>query len=755
MTVVPVPPACHAIVTVAQAEGRATLYEHEGYALLEAYGLRCPRRLFVPSARPGDPRAPWAETLERAVASLDGDRLVVKAVSQGLPHKSDAGGVRIVPRNPGAVSAAVSAMDDGLAAYDLAGVLLVEYVAHGTEPGSEFLLAAQMTAEYGAVVTVAPGGRHAEFLAAHLREGEAIAAIAAGAVRRPSHDALASAAWVRLATTPQRGAPPRLPAAALADAVERMLALASGLEALGLQDCEINPAVVSDGGFVALDALVTLGSGHRHTPARPTTKLRHVLVPESIAVIGVSDGVNVGRVVLRNILRAGFSPDRVFVVKPGRGTIEGCRAVPSLVTLPHAVGLLVVAIPAPQVPALIEEVVGTQRAEGIIVLTGGLDETAEGATHASRMRDTLDTARTTPWGGPLVVGGNCLGVRSRPGRYDTMFIPGTKLPVPAGGDDPVALIAQSGAFAAARASRWTMVSPRYVVTLGNQVDVTIGDVVEWLRDDPDVMVFALYVEGFKTADGLRTLRAADEITRSGRSVVLYRAGRTPAGVRASASHTASIAGDYRLTRVLFEQSGVMVADTMDAFDDFVLLSLALRHVPAGGRRVAVVSNAGFECVAAADWLGSLELATLRPQTCGSLASLFAELRIASIVDVHNPLDLTPMTTDAGYEAVLRCVLGDEGVDAAVVGCVPLTPALQTLPATAGAGEDLMRPDAVAGRLGRLRAECGKPFVVAVDAGPRFDPLADALRAAGVPTFRSAVGAVRALDAWTCARLGRP
>ena len=110
--------------------------------------------------------------------------------------------------------------------------------------------------------------------------------------------------------------------------------------------------------------------------------------------------------------------------------------------------------------------------------------------------------------------------------------------------------------------------------------------------------------------------------------------------------------------------------------------------------------------------------------------------------MHNPLDLTPMTADAPYEAVVRAVMDDPGVDLGVVGCVPLTGALATLAAGPGHGEDLTREGSVVQRLVRLRGEIAKPWVAVVDAGALYDPMARALDEAGIPTFRSADRALR-------------
>src|SRR3989304_5730102 len=140
---------------------------------------------------------------------------------------------------------------------------------------------------------------------------------------------------------------------------------------------------------------------------------------------------------------------------------------------------------------------------------------------------------------------------------------------PGGPPDPGAILAQSGGFPISRLSRLRGIEPRYVITVGNQMDLTIGDYLEYLGDDPAVGGFAVYVEGFVPLDGLRFLRAARAITDSGRSVVLYRAARPRAGAVASASHTAAIAGDAAVGRALAEGAGVVVAEGVQEFDDLL------------------------------------------------------------------------------------------------------------------------------------------------------------------------------------------
>ena len=115
----------------------------------------------------------------------------------------------------------------------------------------------------------------------------------------------------------------------------------------------------------------------------------------------------------------------------------------------------------------------------------------------------------------------------------------------------------------------------------------------------------------RTLDGLRFLEAARVIAARGGTVVLYRAGRTAAGASASASHTAAIAGDALITSALARQAGVIVAETLEAFDDLVRTLVLLDGKAVAGPRLGAMSNAGFECVAIADNLGALSAGAVR------------------------------------------------------------------------------------------------------------------------------------------------
>jgi acyl-CoA synthetase (NDP forming) len=280
----------------------------------------------------------------------------------------------------------------------------------------------------------------------------------------------------------------------------------------------------------------------------------------------------------------------------------------------------------------------------------------------------------------------------------------------------------------------------------------VGDYLGYLVDDPQVRVVGCYIEAFRPGDGRRWLEAAAEFSATGRQIVLYRAGRTLAGARAAVSHTAAIAGDYVVARALAGAAGVLVAESLDEFDDLIELCCLLEGKRVAGLSLGAVTNAGFECVAFADGLGAFSLAPLTQRTRERLRRSLSRDRLDRVVDATNPLDLTPITGDEGFEDAVRAVLDDETVDVAVVGCVPLTPALQTLPRAAQHAEDLTTDASVVRRLAQLFRASAKAWVAVVDAGPVYDPMVQQLRAHGVPTFRVADRAVRMFERYCRHRL---
>jgi acyl-CoA synthetase (NDP forming) len=771
----------------ARAEGREALTDLEGMALLDAMGIDRPFYRVVKDAR---------EAL--SCPRLPGNQVVVKVISPEILHKTELGGVAVLPNDPLRIEACVADMISRFKGRRVEGYTINEFIPYEPRLGYEIIVGYRFAQDFGPIVSFGPGGIHAEFLAKTFRAGTANLFFSPETADRGLIEReLAGNAITTLVAGGLRNTRPALASSRLADLVEAFVRVAPVLAAAGITEFEVNPFVIAktDGGgenrpvtagdeprpdaigdeprLVALDILAKVGEiagaggelvldsegriVNLAQAGRPLSKIDRILSPRSAAIIGVSEkGMNNGRIILNNLIHDGFDRKRLYVVKAGTREIDGCACVPDLASLPDKVDLFVLVIPSVQAAETIALLAELDKAESIIVIPGGLEEKEGTAAIVRRMRTALAASRKLPGGGPLVNGGNCLGIRSVPGRYNTLFIPAYKLPMPSGSEAPFAIISQSGAFAICRISKHPEINPKYTITCGNQMDLTIGDYLERLADDPDLRLFAVYVEGFKPLDGKKLLVSARRIVESGRTVIFYRAGRTAAGAAASASHTASIAGDYPVTKALLESVGVVVAGTLDEFDDAITTFALLegKTAPGVGRRprLGALSNAGFECVAFADNLGSFELAPLSPATASRLERVFDEARISGIVDVHNPLDLTPMAGDRAYEESFRAIIDDPNVDAGVVGIVPLSVMMNTLAPDPGVhGEDVGREDSVAARYGRLMRDTDKPWVSVVDSGALYDPLVRELEGRGVPAFRTADRALAMLDIWTRAK----
>ncbi|HSQ60668.1 MAG TPA: acetate--CoA ligase family protein [Acidobacteriota bacterium] len=751
--------AARRILLRARLGGATSLLETEGKALLDALGIATPPRVILT-----DPAAA-SELPERP---FDADRVVLKALAPGVLHKTEAGAVRVLPASRDAVMEEIAAMARRLDGISVEGYLLEKYVPHEATIGREFLLGMRWTPDFGPVVTLGAGGIHAEFLAHALRDEGSLAVFSPALTWEGSVEAtIARLAPARLAVEGQRGGAAALDPAHLADVVRRFLALAAVFCPKVVAEFEVNPLVVSEGRLVALDAVAVLPAPGEavSTPAaaRPLDKIERLLRPGTIALVGVSEtSVNPGRIILRNLLRSGFDPALVRVVKPGVESVDGVGCVASLSALgaidapgwrDGRADLVVLAVSASASAGLIEEIVRDRRAESVILIPGGLDENPESAALVARMHATLERSRAEEWRGPVVNGGNCLGIRSVPGRYNTLFIPEHKLPAPERPADPIAFLAGSGAFAVSKSSKLTRVNPLYTITVGNQMDLTVADYLEFLQHDPLVEIFAVYLEGFRPRDGVRFLKTAAEIARSGKPVILYRGGRTEAGHAAASSHTAAIAGDAAVARALARDAGVVEAETLEEFEDLVRLFVELRGCTVGGLGLGAVSNAGYETVAIADNLGPFHLPRFADETNAALRELTDRAGLKGIVTVRNPLDLTPILADPGYEEAVRAVLADPAVSVGVVGCVPLSGALQTLPRGEAHQEDVEREGGIVARLVRLMRESPKAWVAVVDAGPLYDPMARALEEGGVPTFRAADRALRVFGRYCEARIG--
>ncbi len=346
----------------------------------------------------------------------------------------------------------------------------------------------------------------------------------------------------------------------------------------------------------------------------------------------------------------------------------------------------------------------------------------------------------------MLVGGNCLGIVSKR-HYNTFFLPQYKLPFHDAPGDSLAAISQSGAYLVSLTSNLDgIIFPRASISFGNQMDLTISDFLEYYLDQEPVKVLACYVEGFKPLDGERFVRLAREARRRGQWVIAFKAGKTALGAKAAQSHTASLAGDYAVARFLMHEAGIIVAETLNMFEDYTkAVTMLWERMPGRdegrGRNVGIISNAGFECASVLDKLYNLRLATFSEVTRERLKDC-----LPGIAHADNPIDATPMATTREFIQAVEAMLADPGVDALLVSPIPVTPALDNLPPDLTHSENVYAPQSLPQELLRVYRETKKPMVVCVDSGRLYDPMVILLQRGGIPCYRKIDRASRALSA---------
>lgn len=728
--------AFESVLLDAYHEGRRQLYEHEVYRLIELVGaISPPRHLFVPKGSAVSP-----ETL----AGFPGERVVCKLVSPNVVHKSDAGAVVFIPKSLDQVNAAIDRLvsqhaGDG----QVAGVLVVEFVEHAFQGlGSELFVGIRSTREFGPVVAAGLGGLDTEYLSAKLAPDVAVAKAPAMDLDAETFLAMfRETVAYEILSGKVRGHRRRVSDAELLRCFRAFISIAKwfcvdrGEEGPDIGELEVNPFAFRNERMVPLDGRGCLRTAALAAAPRPRANVRSLLAPTGLAIVGVSsDPGGYGRIVLRNTLASGFPAERLTVVKEGVETMDGVRCVPRVGELPPETELLVVAAPAGAVPGIVSEANARGTVRACIVISGGAGETAGSEGLGEAIREAVRAGRKSD--GLILLGPNCLGVRSDWGRYDTFFIPEDKMPTESGAAHPLALVSQSGAFVVSRLSGLRHLRPMASFTIGNQADVTVSDLLWTLAERTELRAVGVYLEGFANWDGLETLRAVASLTESGRTVVFYKGGRSESGRTAASGHTAAIAGDYDVCRTALESAGALVAEEMREFGQLIELATFLGDRRVEGSNLFGLTNAGFEAVAMADAEGVFHAPN--PEFAETLRQVLERHRLAGLVAARNPLDVTPMADEGAYEDLLQAALARPEVHGAIVSCVPLAPKLRTL------GNELADPASFVRFAEGWRSGTTKPVVLVVDSGERFDALRDAVRLAGVPVFDSADEAARRL-----------
>ena len=731
----------------ARAASRNSLFEPEVYQLLLLLDIDVPQYFFLET----DQMDKAKKTLSDQASQFSSEKVVLKVVSPDISHKQEAGGVLFTENPPARVSAAVEALIRNVRemapSARMEGILLTEFIPHSSEFGHELLIGIKQDPAMGPVVTFGAGGTLTEFYAQKFGDQTTAIHSTYNLTREQISQASNQTAAADILFGRSRTKSLFSSEEPLVTLIDRFASLAEHFthsnpsSQFVITQAEVNPFAVSEGKLIALDARLQLEVKKNFEPARSVHKLKNLLYPESVLVIGASaEKPNPGRIILQNLLESGkISKEKIYLLHPSAPQIDGCQAFDSIDKVPP-VDLVILSVDARTSGKLLKEIIAKKKAQSAILIPGGFGETETGRELEQELRQNISNSHKEPDGGTVVNGGNCLGILSP--YYNSFFIAKYKLPLVETKFRNLASISQSGAYLVSQISNLQgQILPRFAISIGNQIDLTIGDYLEFLKQDQSVDVFSIYLEGFRPGDGRKFLETAQEIVNSGKKIIFFKAGRTLLGEKAAFSHTAAIAGEYRVLKAALSQVGVKVCQTLPGFIDVTKLAAFWSKKKLAGNRLGIISNAGFECTVAADNLHSMKLAQLSPATLGKLKQLLPP----GIVDVHHPIDATPITNSEKFAQMVQALLEDQSVDVVVASPLPPTQTLENLAPGPGHTEDIYRPGSLPMHLIELNQKHDKPILACIDAGPLYEPCVQLLEQNGIPTFRKIDRALAALN----------
>lgn len=383
-----------------------------------------------------------------------------------------------------------------------------------------------------------------------------------------------------------------------------------------------------------------------------TSSLTPFFDAKGVAILGASTNPRkLSYGILENLISYGYKGE-VYPVNPNASEILGKKAYASITDVPDPVELAVVVLPVTVIMDTMKEI-GERGIKAVVIITGGFRELGEEGAKVERAVKEL--ARSY---GMRVVGPNCVGTIDVRTGLDSTFIKG--LP-PAG---PIAFISQSGAICGGVIDLIinSKIGFSHFASLGNEMDVTEADMLEYFADDENAKVIAMYIEGIQ--DGPRFMEVARRVSRK-KPIVFLKAGKNDAGAKAVSSHTGSLAGSYTAYQAALAQAGVVEVETISQLFN-VAWALGTQPLPAG-KRVAMTTNAGGAAALAADSLAfnGFELAQISPEIQQTLRT-----KLNPSAQVSNPVDMLGSVSPEDYIWSLSNLDADQGVDVLLPILVP-------------------------------------------------------------------------------------
>ncbi|MDA1135204.1 MAG: acetate--CoA ligase family protein [Proteobacteria bacterium] len=383
------------------------------------------------------------------------------------------------------------------------------------------------------------------------------------------------------------------------------------------------------------------------------TTLKEIMSPKSIAIVGASDTKSrIGGRPLANMIEKNFSGD-VYPINPNRETVQGIKAYSSLLDVKGDLDFVLVSVPSKIVVSVLEEAV-IKKAKTALIFSSGFSEIgAQGEILQNQIKKISQES------GLRVIGPNCLGLFNSSNNFFPTFTTTVNRTTPKPGG--FAIASQSGAYG----SHIYMVAQErglditYWMTTGNEVDLSVGETIQLMAEDPEVHTIMAYAESVK--NGPQFTKALDTARSEKKPVIFMKVGRSEVGAAAANSHTASLAGEDAIyDEVLRAHGAYRVKSTEEMLD--VAYATKPRIFPVG-KNLGIVTISGGGGVLMADAASDVGL-TVGPMPQDAQDILKELVPFASPmnpVDVtaqfFNDLSIVPKFTDlmlsrGGYDALI-------------------------------------------------------------------------------------------------------
>ncbi len=445
-----------------------------------------------------------------------------------------------------------------------------------------------------------------------------------------------------------------------------------------------------------------------------TSALDAFFKPKSVAIVGASsDPKKPGHTALKNLVSMGYK-GKVFPINPREDSILGFQCYRNMLEVPEPVDVCVLLVSADLTMKVADELVQRKSryndVTAAVCMSAGFGElnTREGKERERNLVQTLNSASIR------LIGPNCVGVFDTYSGFNTNF---DIADYPKGG---VSILTQSGAFANSFlfwAERLRLVGVSKFASIGNMADVTMGELLDYLKDDASTRVIALYMEGF--ANPREFFEVAREVSAV-KPIVVMKTGKSDIGSKAALSHTGSVAGSDAIYDGAFKQAGIIRAGTILEFYD-TIRAFEKQPVP-DGNRVSILTHMGGPgtiCIDEISATNELQLAKLSPETEKALKSICAPM--ANIGSPDGYVDLTAAHYENLHNQVLQILFQDRNIDMV----------LQILAPSAFLDQKLLVEEITKGC---REKQGGKTFLNAVTFGEFAHTVRQGLEDAGMPTY---------------------